>query len=267
MGERGFAVDNVVSLRVVTADGNIVTASSTQNSDLFWALRGAGPNFGIVTSAVVKTLPETDRSAWIMTLTFPASKVTQVAQAIQDLPLLPQQVVYLVLTNSGDAKNTPVVMVTGFLRKGTETSGRKAYASLFALGPDTISTGVQPYPKWNAANDGFCTRGGFKPAYSTTINNMKAQSWSQIWKLYTDFQAKPGAANSAVLIERYNLTKAQSTPTGSAAFNEALRREAFAQAIFIPWYDNPAYDQAANTFASSVRDILKYKSSAKSNPT
>ena len=53
----GLTIDNILSARVVTADGEIVTASSIQNPDLFWAIRGGGGNFGIITEFQVRLAP------------------------------------------------------------------------------------------------------------------------------------------------------------------------------------------------------------------
>lgn len=48
--KHGLALDNLVSVDIVTVAGELLTASATKNSDLFWGLRGAGGNFGVVTS-------------------------------------------------------------------------------------------------------------------------------------------------------------------------------------------------------------------------
>src|SRR5207244_12426681 len=50
MGRYGMAIDNLLSAEVVSASGDVATASDDADRDLFWAIRGGGGNFGVVTS-------------------------------------------------------------------------------------------------------------------------------------------------------------------------------------------------------------------------
>jgi FAD/FMN-containing dehydrogenase len=55
--KHGLAIDALVSVEIVTADGRVITASEQEHSDLFWAVRGGGGNFGVVTRFQFRLYP------------------------------------------------------------------------------------------------------------------------------------------------------------------------------------------------------------------
>src|SRR3954468_1402285 len=79
----GFVCDNLIAAEVVTADGGIVTASDTENADLFWALRGGGGNYGIVTTFTFR-LHEIGPIVYGGMLVFPAQRGIEVRRAYRD---------------------------------------------------------------------------------------------------------------------------------------------------------------------------------------
>lgn len=57
-GKYGYLNDNMVSIRLLLANGTVITASKTENKDIFWAVRGAGHNFGIALEATFQVYPQ-----------------------------------------------------------------------------------------------------------------------------------------------------------------------------------------------------------------
>lgn len=66
-GQYGWGANSVINYEVITADGKIIDVNKTSNSDLFWALKGGGSNFGIVTRFDVQTHPTGKIYAGLMT--------------------------------------------------------------------------------------------------------------------------------------------------------------------------------------------------------
>ena len=79
MPKYGATCDNLVSARVVTVDGREVEASQNSNYDLFWAIRGGGGNFGVVTAFEYQLHPVSDVLAG--TLIYPAGRIPELLQA------------------------------------------------------------------------------------------------------------------------------------------------------------------------------------------
>lgn len=74
-GLHGLIIDALLSVRIITASGELITASNIENSDLFWAIRGAGANFGIITYATYRITDLTNKGQVLNAdMRFPASK-------------------------------------------------------------------------------------------------------------------------------------------------------------------------------------------------
>ncbi|KAL6158519.1 hypothetical protein ACJBU6_02631 [Exserohilum turcicum] len=80
----GLACDNIATYEVVTATGDIITASATSNPDLFWALRGGASNFGVVTSFEMQTYPQEQNLMWIGKVLHPWTERASVIKAFAD---------------------------------------------------------------------------------------------------------------------------------------------------------------------------------------
>ena len=77
--KHGLALDNVATAEVITANGQVVRASAQQNPELFWAIRGGGGNFGIVTAFEFVAHPTTD--VFFGKIAFPAAEAATVLRA------------------------------------------------------------------------------------------------------------------------------------------------------------------------------------------
>jgi FAD/FMN-containing dehydrogenase len=162
----GLSCDNLVSADVVTADGKLVIASEKENEDLFWAIRGGGGNFGVVTSFEFRLHPVAniyggpifyelkyakDILEWYRDYIETAPREMGCFPAFQIAPPLP----FIPEKRHGD---TFVIMVACWT--GSTDRGERALKPLHDVAPVFAEgVGAMPYPALNAAFDGLYPSG------------------------------------------------------------------------------------------------------------
>ena len=143
MGKHGLTVDNLLSADVVMADGTFQRASATQNPDLFWALRGGGGNFGVVTSFEYRLHPVSTVLGGLVL--YPLAQAREVLRFYRDFcRTLPDEAeAYSGLLTSPDG--VPVAaMILGY--NGPIEEGTKVLAPARAFGkPVADLVGPMPY--------------------------------------------------------------------------------------------------------------------------
>jgi len=163
----GMTVDNLEAAEVVTAAGTVVQASATEHPDLFWALRGGGGNFGVVTRFTFRLHPVGPNllSGLIVYPLAAAKSVLQQYRAF--IARAPEELtVWTVLRQAPPLPFLPAhvhghgVVVLALLYTGDPTQGERLIAPLRRFGsPLGEHVGVQPYVAWQRAFDPLLTAG------------------------------------------------------------------------------------------------------------
>ena len=138
----GMSIDNLLSCQVVTADGGVLTASPAEHEDLFWALRGGGGNFGVVTSLEFKAHPVNIVLAG--PLFYPRAAAIDVIRHFRDyIETAPDELTaYAALLHAPDG--APLVGVIACYC-GEIAEGERVLRPLRAFGTPVLD-GIQPMP-------------------------------------------------------------------------------------------------------------------------
>ncbi len=163
----GLTIDNLVSADVVTADGKKLVASETENADLFWAIRGGGGNFGVVTQFEFKLHP-VGPEVLAGLMVFPFSQAKQVLTKYGEFAATsPRELnVWVVLRKAPPLPFLPAdvhgkeVVVLAVFYSGKIAEGEKLIAHLRSFGnPVGEHLGPMPYVQWQQAFDPLLTPG------------------------------------------------------------------------------------------------------------
>ncbi len=142
MRSHGLACDNIVSAEVVTADGQVVRASADENPDLFWALRGGGGNFGVVTRFEFQ-LHEVSTVLGGM-LIYPISRARDVLRLYRDVTRTAPDALTVFAAMMHTPDGVPVIALA-MCYNGPVNDGERAIAAIRAFG-SPIAGEVGPIP-------------------------------------------------------------------------------------------------------------------------
>ena len=163
----GMTVDNLVSAEVITADGKKLKVSENENTDLFWAIRGGGGNFGIVTEFVFN-LHNVGPEILAGLIVFPFSQAKKVLSQYRKFTTsIPRELnTWIVLRKAPPLPFLPeevhgkeVIVLANFY-SGDSKEGNKYFDSIRSFGkPIGEQVGNMPYVNWQKAFDPLLTPG------------------------------------------------------------------------------------------------------------
>ena len=164
----GMTIDNLIGARVVTADGQLRAVSAHVEPDLFWALRGGGGNFGVVTSFRFRLHP-VGPQVHAGLVVYPFAQAGAVLRAWRDFcACAPDELsVWAVMRKAPPLPFLPAavhgqeVVIFALVWSGAVEEGERAVAPVLAFGePIAAALGAQPYAAFQTAFDPLLTPGG-----------------------------------------------------------------------------------------------------------
>jgi FAD/FMN-containing dehydrogenase len=154
VGKHGMSIDNLLAAEVVTADGTTVRASRSEHPDLFWALRGGGGNFGVVTAFEFLLHPLTEVLAGVVV--YPAAQSREVLEFYRELTAAgskPDELgIYCSLIPDPETGARVIAVIVCW--SGDLAEGERVLAPLRRFGSPLL-TAIEPvpYPIWQRTFD------------------------------------------------------------------------------------------------------------------
>lgn len=163
----GLTIDSLTAVTIVTAAGDIVKANAAENPDLFWAVRGGGGNFGVITEFEFK-LHQAGPEVLAGMVVHPFSDAKSIfAQYLSLIHTLPEDLTCWIVMRKApplpflpEAWHGKEVLVMAMCYLGDIQAGQKATEGLRKLGqPIAEAIGPMPFTAWQAAFDPLLTEG------------------------------------------------------------------------------------------------------------
>jgi FAD/FMN-containing dehydrogenase len=250
MPKYGMAIDNLISAEVVTADGKVVTASAEENADLFWALRGGGGNFGVVSSFEFMLHP-VGPVIYGGLAGHPFEKAKDVLHFYREQTRnLPDEVMaFCGLVHAPDGSGTKLAALV-VAHCGDLEAGEAALKPFKQFGPPVMDAiGPIPYSALNGMIDAGFPKGALNYWKSSFLSELSDQA---IDALVAGFAACPSPMGS-MLLEHFHGAVCR-IAADATAFPH--RGESYNLAVLGQWMD-PRLGEACVAWTRQTYDSLK----------
>jgi hypothetical protein len=253
-GEHGLVIDNLIKVKIVTANGSILTASETENPDLFWGIRGGGCNFGVVTQFVLKLHPQR-RTVFSGNIVYSADMVGQLIDAIDTWRsnMEQNQALMFILTTDPDAPTIPLLMVDIFYN-GSEEEGRAIFKPFFDLKHIADLTKEIPYEELNASLNASVVHGQGRLMKDLPTIKPDLPLAKKVLDHLVSLAQAASEVQTTIFVEYFSYKKIQSIPNGTCAF----KRPKFNYGVaFLTWKNNtPENLQLARSIGREFASIV-----------
>ena len=248
MGRFGMASDNLTSVELVTADGNVLQVDGDTDAELFWGLRGGGGNFGIAASFEFEAHPLDMVLGGIVA--YPLSDALKVFGAYQEITASPpdELVSFFGIVHAPDGSGHKIVAIP-VCHAGKIATGEALVAPVRTVGTPAVDLiGPMPYPVVNTLLDGAFPKGArnyWKSAFFRELSD------EVIGVLVDAFERVPSPMTGMV-IEHFHGAVTRVDPTATAYPH---RTPGFNLVITGEWLD-PADDDANIEWVRSTFDAV-----------
>ena len=248
MGVHGMAVDNLIAAEIVTADGSIVECSADLNSDLFWAIRGGGGNFGVASSLTFRLHPIGMVAGGIVA--HPLASAPAMLRFFRDVTAsAPDELtLFAGLLHAPDGSGHKVGAMVCFHPDAED--GMRALQPVKAFGSPIMDVvGPMPYEALNTRLDSGFPHGALNYWKSSFLTTLSDEAIASMISLFSECPAPMGS----VLLEHFHGSVTR-VPSAATAFPH--RTPGYNLVIIAQWTD-PAQTGACTAWARKVYDTMR----------
>jgi FAD/FMN-containing dehydrogenase len=199
MGKFGLALDNLLSAEIVAADGRVLQASADENSDLFWAVRGGGGNFGVAASFEYRLHPVGPTVTGGL-VAHPLAAARDALRFFRDVTTsLPDELVFqAALLHAPDGSGAKIAAIA-LCHCGSLSEGEAASRPIKNFGSPAMDViGPMPYSQLNSALDALVPKGALNYWKSSFLAQLSDEAIDTMVECYANCPSLMGM----MLLER-----------------------------------------------------------------